>query len=71
MKVKKKKSGQKTYLNEDEESLLAASGKIEGDNCLPLDWRGVKQQLQNSIKAIKSWCGDYDTQEKSSLRYCR
>ena len=65
------KSGQQTYLDEDEESLVVASTNIEGDHGLTLDCLGFKQQLQIVSKDIKSQCGDYDIKDKSSMRYCR
>ena len=58
-----KKSGHQTYLNEDKESLVVASDNIEGGHGLPLDCRGVFQQLQNAVKDTKYRCGDYDIQE--------
>ena len=61
--VQKNKAGQKTYLNEDDESLVVASADIEGDHGLPLDCRGVSHQLQNFFKAVKYRCGDYGIQE--------
>ena len=54
------KSGGRTYLNEDEESLVVASAKIEGGNGIPLYCCGVSQKLQNFSKDINSRCGDYD-----------
>ena len=67
--VKINKSGQQTYPNKDKESLVIPSAKIEGGHVLPLYYCGVAQQLQNVIKSIKSWCGDYTIKAKSSIRY--
>ena len=66
-----KKTGWRTYLNEDEESLVVTSSNIKVVHGLPLDFRGVAQQLQNVVKAVKAQCGDYDIKDKSSMRYFR
>ena len=68
--VQMNKSGQRTYLNEYEDSLVVASANIEGGRGLPLEWRGIEQQLQNVVKSINSQFGDYNIKEKSSMRYC-
>ena len=64
-----KKSSQRDYLHADEESLVVASTKIEGDHGLTFDICGVSQKLQNFLKAVKYQCGDYDIKYKSSMRY--
>ena len=64
-----KKAGRRTYLNEDEESLVVASANIEGGHGLPLEYRGVAQHLQKISNASKAQCGDYDIKDKSSMRY--
>ena len=66
-----KKSGRRTYLDEDKEALVVSSAKIEGGHGLPLDCCGVSKQFQNVINAVKSQYGDYNIQEEESLRYCR
>ena len=53
-----KKAGKKTYLNEDEESLVIVSSDIECGHGLPFDCCSVAKQLHNIVKSIKSWCGD-------------
>ena len=65
------KPGQRTYLNEDKDSLVIASSKIEGGHRLPLDCRGVAHQLQNVVGAANYRCGDNGIIEKSSMRYFR
>ena len=69
MAVKINKAGRKHYLNEDKESLVIASAEIKASNGLPLDYLGVAQQLKNLVTVVKYRCSDYNTQEKSSLRY--
>ena len=61
--VQTKKAGRQNYLNEDEESLLVASAKIEGNRGLPLDCRAVAQQFQNFVKAVNYQCSDYNIKE--------
>ena len=39
--VQMKKAGRRTYLNQDEESLVVASANIEGGRGIPLDCHGV------------------------------
>ena len=55
-----KKAGWRYYLNEDEESLVIASDDIEGVQGLPLDCRGVAENLQKVVKTVKYWCVYYD-----------
>ena len=71
LKVQMKKAGRPTCLNEEEDSLVFESANIEGVHGLPLGCNGFAHQLQNFIKFVKSQCGDYDIQGKSSLRYFR
>ena len=58
LSVNMNKSGRRTYLNEDKESLVVASAEIEGIHGLPFDCPSVAGQLQNFVKAVKSCCGD-------------
>ena len=58
--VQIKKSGQKTYLNKDKETLVVASADNEGDHCLPLDCRGATKQSKKILKSAKYRCRDYD-----------
>ena len=53
-----KENGLPTYLNEDKESLLIASGDVEGVHGLPFECHGVANQLQKFVNAVKSLCGD-------------
>ena len=62
--VPTKKAGRRTYPNEGEESLVIVSADIEGGHGLPLDCRGVTNQLQNVVKAVKYRWGDNDILEK-------
>ena len=58
--VKMNKSGPQTYPNEDKESLVVASAKIEGGRGLSLEYHGVAHQFQNIVKAVNYRCGYYD-----------
>ena len=49
--------------------MVVVTADIEGGHDLPLECNGVSQQLQNVIKAVKYWCGDYNIKEKSLPRY--
>ena len=69
MTIQIKKSGRKTYLNEDEELFVVVSDNIEGRHGLPLDYLSFTQPLKNVTKAMKSKCGDYNIKDKSSIRY--
>ena len=51
-----------TYLNEYKESLLVESGDIGGGRGLPLECRGVAQQLQYVAKAVNPRCDGYNIQ---------
>ena len=44
-----KKAGKKTYLNEDEESLVIVSSDIECGHGLPFDCCSVAKQLHNIV----------------------
>ena len=66
-----KKSGQQTYLNEEEKSLVIALAKIEGGHGLTSDCRGIANKLHNIVKSANPWYGDNNILEKSSMRYFR
>ena len=71
LKVKTKKNGQTTYLNEDKELLVIASADIEVGHGLIFDCHGVAEQLQNVVKAVTYRWGDNDILQKSFMRYLR
>ena len=64
-----KKPGRTTYLNEEEDSLVVATDKVEVVHGLTFDCHGVTMQLQNVVKDFNSQCGDYSILHKSSVRY--
>ena len=64
-----KKSGQPNYLNDDEESLVIVSAKIEGGHGLPFDCHGVTMHFQKVFMAVKSCCGNNKILPKYSMSY--
>ena len=58
------KSGQRNYLNEEEESLVISSSDIEGGHGLFFDCRGVSNKLKKIVKYIKYRCSYNNILEK-------
>ena len=51
--------------------MVIASAEIEGGHGLPFDCRDFAVQLQNTVNAVKFWCGNYNILQKSSMRFSR